>query len=136
VDQPLHVVDWYPTLLRLAGASLQQPLPLDGRDVWETIAAGKPSPHDEILLNATPLAGAIRRGDWKRVINGTREHNDGRDPATGRPVGWNTEESDGAERVELFSLVQDPYEKTNLAEFLRPLETEGIGTRMAPVGGK
>ena len=51
------MVDWYPTLLKLAGASLEQKLPLDGRDVWPTIAEGKPSPHEEILLNATPRAG-------------------------------------------------------------------------------
>ncbi len=116
VNQPLHVVDWYPTLLKLAGASWQQPLPVDGRDAWKTIASGKPSTHDEILLNATPLAGAIRRGDWKLVLNGTREHNDGKDPATGRVVGWNAEQADAVDRVELFNLAQDPYEKSNLAD--------------------
>jgi arylsulfatase A-like enzyme len=41
-------VDWYPTLLKLAGATLDQALPLDGRDAWPTIARGEPSPHAEI----------------------------------------------------------------------------------------
>jgi len=59
VDQPLHIVDWYPTILKLAGASLEQKLPLDGRDAWPTIAEGKPSPHEEILLNAAPASGAM-----------------------------------------------------------------------------
>ncbi len=54
VDAPLHVVDWYPTLLRLAGVSTDQTLPLDGRDAWPAIVQGAPSPHDEILLNASP----------------------------------------------------------------------------------
>src|SRR5437879_265702 len=72
VNQPLHMVAWYPTLLKLAGASLEQKLPLDGRDAWPTIADGKPSPHEEILLNATPTSGAIRVGDWKLVFNGHR----------------------------------------------------------------
>ena len=87
MNEPLHVVDWYPTLLGLAGASLRQSTALDGKDAWPTIAAGKPTPHEEILLNTTPTAGAIRVGNWKLVINGTREHNDGRDPATGRVRG-------------------------------------------------
>src|SRR3954469_19970904 len=34
VDAPLHMVDLYPTLLTLAGASLAQTTPLDGRDAW------------------------------------------------------------------------------------------------------
>ena len=72
VNEPLHIVDWYPTLLKLAGASLEQKLPLDGRDAWPTIADGKPSPHDEILLNTTPANGGIRVGDWKLVLNGWR----------------------------------------------------------------
>ena len=62
VDAPLHMVDWYPTLLGLAGGSTDQPLPLDGRDAWPAIARGAPSPHGEILLNAAPRAGAIRVG--------------------------------------------------------------------------
>jgi arylsulfatase A-like enzyme len=116
VNQPLHVVDWYPTLLGLAGVSTQQARPLDGKDAWPTISAGKPSPHEEILLNATPTAGAIRVGDWKLVINAKREHNDGIDPATGRIVGWDTEDRKGlADVIELFNIAKDPYEKSDLA---------------------
>src|SRR5439155_10081540 len=43
VNEPLHIADWYPTLLNLAGASLDQKLPLDGRDPWPTIAACQPT---------------------------------------------------------------------------------------------
>jgi arylsulfatase A-like enzyme len=96
VNEPLHMVDWYPTLLKLAGASLEQKLPLDGLDAWPTIEQGKPSPHQEILLNVERDRGAIRRGPWKllsaRKLPGT--------PAT----------------VELFNLADDPFEKTNLAD--------------------
>lgn len=116
VDPPLHVVDWYPTLLTLAGASLQQAAALDGHDVWETIRTGKPRPHDSILLNATPQAGAIRVGDWKLVINGTREHNDGRDRAAKRRADTPAAEATSpADVIELFNLAQDPYEQANLA---------------------
>ena len=69
---PLHIVDWYPTLLKLAGATLNQPLPLDGLDAWPAITRGEPSPHKEILLNSTPGGGAIRVGDWKLVLKGPR----------------------------------------------------------------
>ena len=73
VNAPLHMVDWYPTLLRLAGANLKQKMPLDGRDAWGALAQGKASPHTEILLNATPRTGAIRVGDWKLVLYGNVE---------------------------------------------------------------
>ncbi|MHC4143542.1 MAG: hypothetical protein ACYSUD_02060 [Planctomycetota bacterium] len=103
VNEPLHIVDMYPTLLKLAGATLEQPLPLDGKDAWPTIAEGKSSPHEEILLNVTPYNGAIRRGDWKLVHNGRL----GANYTQGRPI-ENT--------FELFNLADDPYEKTDLSE--------------------
>src|SRR6266511_2772802 len=108
VDQPLHMVDWYPTLLRLAGASLKQKLPLDGRDAWGAIAEGKASPHAEILLNATPNTGAIRVGDWKLVLNG-KVHADENE-------GERSPSEASLASVELFNLADDPYEKKNLAE--------------------
>src|SRR3954469_25143622 len=77
VEAPLHMVDLYPTLLTLAGASLSQALPLDGRDAWPAITEGAPSPHDAILLNSTPGDGAIRMGDWKLVINGAASPGEG-----------------------------------------------------------
>jgi len=101
LKEPLHVVDWYPTLLRLAGASLDQPLPLDGRDLWPTLVEGKPSPHDVILINSARHNGAVRMGPWKLIING---HIMDTDPKT-----------EGPEVVELFNLQNDPNENTNLA---------------------
>ncbi|KAM7444316.1 hypothetical protein ABFA07_006991 [Porites harrisoni] len=48
----LHSTDWYPTLINLAGGKVDNnPVPVDGFDVWETISMGKPSPRTEILLN-------------------------------------------------------------------------------------
>ena len=66
------------TLLRLIGRKLDQPLPLDGKDAWSTIVRGEPSPHAEILINASPMSGAIRMGDWKLVVNGQRLDSDAR----------------------------------------------------------
>jgi arylsulfatase A-like enzyme len=93
----------YPTLLKLAGAGLEQPLPIDGEDAWPTIAEGRPSPHEDILLNVTPGNGAIRCGDWKLVHNGSIGANN-----TGEKVNRNV--------FELFNLTEDPYEQNSLAD--------------------
>src|SRR5262249_9136241 len=90
VNEPLHMVNWYPTLLQLAGAKTEQKHPVDGKDMWATIAEGKPSPNDVILINTELNRGAIRAGSWKLVV--TR-----------------------GESTELFNLADDPGEKTNLA---------------------
>lgn len=108
VEAPLHMVDWYPTLLKLAGASLEQSLELDGRDAWPAITAGAPSPHDEIVLNCAPQHGAIRRGDWKLVLNGHVGTGDGEDPPPAS--------AQKPERIELFDLAQDLREERNLAD--------------------
>ncbi len=103
VKEPIHVVDLYPTLVKLAGGKPDSKLPLDGLDVWPVIAEGKPSPHKEILHNTTPHTGAIRMGDWKLVINGEVD-------AEGRRQGrWRTH------RI-VQSPAEDSGEKTNLAK--------------------
>jgi arylsulfatase A-like enzyme len=112
VNAPLHIADWYPTLLKLGGANLEQKLPPDGRDAWPAIAAGASSPHDAILINASPKGGALRMGDWKLVLNGAvAEDFDGEESAVSvRAAGA------GKTGVELFNLADDPSEKNNLAE--------------------
>jgi arylsulfatase A-like enzyme len=92
----LHMTDWYPTLLKLGGASPDQKLHLDGKEAWATIADGKPSPRDEILHNVEPTRGALRKGAWKIVVQGKL-------PAAA-----------GA-KAELFNIADDPYEKTDLS---------------------
>jgi arylsulfatase A-like enzyme len=105
VNEALHMVDWYPTLLKLAGAPTEQKHPVDGLDAWGTIAEGKPTPHKEILINAAPGGGAIRVGDWKLVVNGGGDDTDAPAPKKkkGRPDG-----------DELFNLADDPSESKNL----------------------
>lgn len=115
VKEPLHMVDWYPTMLKLAGASLEQKLPLDGRDAWPTITEGKPTPHEDILHNVAPGNGAIRMGDWKLVLNGNGPEEAGEETASAKAKKGKKAKAAG-DTVELFNIAQDPNEKTNLAD--------------------
>ncbi len=92
VDTPIHMVDMYPTLTTLAGASVANSKPLDGVDVWPAIAAGQASTRSEVVYDIEPFRAAIRQGDWKLIWRITL-------PA----------------QVELFDLGKDPGETTNLA---------------------
>lgn len=123
VKAPLHIADWYPTFLNLAGASLEQKAPLDGRDAWAAITEGAASPHDAILYNTTPKNGAIRMGDWKLVMNGQFSEVDGPEDAAkgkgkkkGKNKGPAKDSASAGGKVELFNLVEDISEKINLAD--------------------
>jgi arylsulfatase A-like enzyme len=106
VETPIHITDWYPTLLKIAGAQEEQALPIDGRDILPTLTGKGPSAREEIIINATPNGGAIRVGDWKLVLNGSIED----DEEGGAPKG-----AARKGEVELFNLKSDLSEKTNLA---------------------
>lgn len=92
VNGLIHAVDVYPTLAALAGASTAKCKPLDGVNVWDTIAENKPSPRTEIVYNVEPFRGAVRQGEWKLI--------------------WRTMLPSS---VDLYDLSKDPAEKTNLA---------------------
>jgi arylsulfatase A-like enzyme len=92
VEGLIHAVDIYPTFAGLAGTSTAKCKPLDGLNVWDTIAEGKPSPRSEIVYNIEPFRGAVRQGDWKLI--------------------WRTLLPSS---VDLYNLAQDPSEKNNLA---------------------
>lgn len=102
VDQPLHIVDLYPTLLKLACVPPKQDQPLDGKNAWPTIANDDPALHDFILHNVTPFHGAIRVGDWKLIRNGH--------------VAANATAAGEDEVLELFNIATDPSEKRDVSE--------------------
>jgi arylsulfatase A-like enzyme len=97
-NQVFHIVDLYPTLLGIAGGSLEQKLPLDGIDIKEALLENKPISRKELLLYSVPRGGTIRVGDWKVVISGQNNPN--------RPQGV---------KKELFNIKDDPYEQNDLA---------------------
>ena len=109
-EQPMHIVDLYPTLLGIAGASLQQKHPLDGVDLKNALLENKPLEREEILLNASPQTGALLVGNWKLVLNGSVSSNSA-------PKGPETLKDIPQRQIkfELFDLAADPYEKNNLA---------------------
>ncbi len=89
----LHIVDFFPTLLGIAGARVGNEKPLDGMDAWATVSEGAPSPRNGLVYNVDPLMGAVREGATKLIW-----------VAMLPP------------RIELFDLAGDPYEKKSVAE--------------------
>ena len=55
VDEPLHMVDVMPTLLRSPARRAAPIIPSTASDVWTTLADGKPSPHEDILINVEAI---------------------------------------------------------------------------------
>jgi len=93
VNETVAMVDLMPTLLNLVGGKGNDAdHPFDGRDIWPTIIAGSPSPHEDLLLNVEIFRGAVRKGQWKLVKLALLPG-----------------------QVELFDMVADPLEKNNVA---------------------
>ncbi|MBT5059824.1 MAG: sulfatase-like hydrolase/transferase [Gemmatimonadetes bacterium] len=98
VDAPLQVVDWMPTFIQLAGATLEHDPQWDGRDVWAQIegvgASLEESPDDRTLFwnfRGDRNLG-VRHGDWKLIDR----------------------EIEGERVNELFDIVRDPHEEQDL----------------------
>lgn len=92
IREPLSIADWYPTLIKLAGGSLEQKLPLDGHDILPLLAKGEKPTRDTLFLAGTQDGrAALRAGDWK-LIGGK-----------------------GDVEPELYNLADDPGERNNRA---------------------
>ena len=124
IKEPMHVIDWFPTLVKLAGGSLEQKLPLDGRDVWPMLTQGAKSPHDAILSVQAPTHAAVRMGDWKLLMNASEQDSE---EATDSAAKKKNKGAAKPDSVELYNLVVDIGEKTNLAD----KEPERIATMRA-----
>ncbi|KAM9849481.1 arylsulfatase I-like [Aulostomus maculatus] len=135
----VHITDWYPTLVGLAGGNESLTQGLDGYNVWEAISEGKESPRLEILHNIDPLynqvrsgslqkgygiwntavQASIRAGDWK-LLTGDPGYGDWTPLQTlpGFPGSWWNLERHTKPRksVWLFNITGDPYERFDLSE--------------------
>jgi arylsulfatase A-like enzyme len=105
IDEPMHAVDWYPTLVKLTGALAEQKLAPDGLDIWPVLTQGAKSPHVALLLpGMAPEKMALRMGDWKLLLNASdkdAEDTKGNEVSSGK--------------MELYNLADDIAEKNNLA---------------------
>ncbi|KAK3524232.1 hypothetical protein QTP70_023597, partial [Hemibagrus guttatus] len=136
----IHITDWFPTLVRLAGGDVSQNEKLDGFDVWPVISESKASPRYEILHNIDPLhrrglgslkegkglwdtavQAAIRVGDWK-LLTGDPGHGDWIPPQvlSSFPTGWWNLERGNVDKekksIWLFNITADPCERNDLTE--------------------
>jgi arylsulfatase A-like enzyme len=96
IDSPIGIVDWLPTLSKLAGFEPGPDLKWDGQDVWPLLTR-KARPASRNLYWKAPAgrAFALRSGDWKLVVHAAAAGSE--------------------QRVELFNLREDPYEQRDRA---------------------
>jgi arylsulfatase A-like enzyme len=95
-------MDVFPTVLAAAGGDVGR-YELDGRDVLPMIAEGAPSPHGDVFWEMGRQT-AVRRGQWKLVLNGQIVESD----RTQRSIG-STEDA-----MFLADIEADPGETRNL----------------------
>ncbi|XP_027030874.1 arylsulfatase I [Tachysurus fulvidraco] len=154
----IHVSDWYPSLLYLAGTPEPDPQRLDGCNVWGAISQGLPCPRTEILFNIDPVSrrhgenasrlllengfgiwdtgvrAAIRVGDWK-LLTGNVGNGDWFPPQIlpGAPQQWQDMEKRQDQRgksVWLFNISADPFERRDLTQ-ARPEVVKLLLSRIA-----
>jgi arylsulfatase A-like enzyme len=93
VTDPIRIIDWLPTLVRVAGIHPSPDWGIEGRDVWPLLtgsgAGAVPAPN---FYWNTGSAQAVRSGPWKLIVRGGK-----------------------APQVELFDVVADPHEKEDRA---------------------
>ncbi len=91
-ETPMHVVDWLPTLIRIAGGDLPPGGSIEGIDLWAELLGQSSTLPDRAMYWKTRAVTAVRQDDWKLI----RFHRAG--------------------RTELFHLKDDPLEETDLAD--------------------
>ena len=116
VTEPLHYLDIWPTLRRVAGVKGSKGRPLDGIDALDIIRGKEKAPVRPLFsfydrYGAESLA--LIEGDWKLVRIGPPIL--GMDPADRPPAAMAANVNNAPLTVELFNLADDPGEKTDLA---------------------
>jgi len=95
VSTPVQITDWMPTFCALAGYQPAQDLKWDGRNIASLLFDRSELPERPLYAVAPGWrARSLRLGNWKLIVHGTGD----------------------ARRIELFDMVRDARESTNLAE--------------------
>jgi len=99
ITDPVHIIDWFPTLAHLIGYHPEKPIPWDGIDISPAIFRGKPLPKRDLywIWNARTNRWALRYGPWKIVKYDRRQPRE--------PGDW-----------QLFNLESDPMEQHDIAD--------------------
>ena len=106
-DQILTTMDLLPTFAALAGAHLPATLTLDGLDATDfLLGKNARSPRDEYLYYTGCLLTGVRQHQWKLVLPR---------PANPPGTGWWGRLIERIAEPQLFDLIADPGETTNLA---------------------
>ena len=124
----IHVSDWFPTLVKLAGGDLNGTKPLDGFNVWDTIDTGEPSPRTEILHNIDPEKiylskhgyqwcphAALRVGDWKLLTGCPGDSRWIPPPNSSFNLNEENDFNKDTKKLFLFNIAQDPEERHELS---------------------
>ena len=128
----IHVSDWFPTLVILAGGDLNGTKPLNGFNVWETINRGEPSPRTEILHNIDPVKtpwynasfspgykwcpqAALRVGDWKLLTGCPGDSRWIPAPNSSFSLSEENDFKTDAKKLFLFNIAEDPDERHELS---------------------
>ncbi|KAK3734802.1 hypothetical protein RRG08_063648 [Elysia crispata] len=128
----IHVSDWFPTLVKLAGGNLNGTKPLDGVDQWDTITKGVKSGRTVLLHNIDPLykrqgsseiqsswdisvRAAVRSGDYK-LITGYAGNGSWVPPPGEGHSGVVVDPDPPTKRLWLFNIKDDPEEYHDISD--------------------
>ncbi|MDN5210839.1 sulfatase-like hydrolase/transferase [Fulvivirgaceae bacterium BMA12] len=99
VSDPVHIIDWFPTLAGILEFQGTEGYDLDGVDIGQLLFENKPLQKRDLywLWNKRTNRWALRYGDWKIVK-------------------YDTEEPDSPDDWQLYNLIDDPRESNDVSE--------------------